>query len=267
MDSFYGIIENEGGPSIVSSQDLPVLTLPKNSTSFDTSSFSSDEIVINLDITTTDVEGNALNLYKGLCNIKFIDTDESESLVPVEDYAIATDNKDDVNDISIDSKWINVVDENDIAIDFDESNPVTVEHHNTYITQNIINYGGESFVQYDQEQQQDDASRSIQSRDDLNYEDFVSGMHEEVVIDDVENEESTEVQDYENRDNALKQLLTTNLIGSHKQSKTIVFSGKDFLQGHTIQKISFNDPDLKCRKKRKTKQVQIGEFIYVLTCK
>lgn len=275
--------------NILSEADViyPVLLIPKRCTTLETSCEVTDNVFIDLNITSPDTEGNEMCIYTGFCNVKLIDsydvnvqqveppTDDSgfdnDQLAPVE-----TGNQIAYPSYNQSQVWIDPVRSPYVYNQYDatetqeysvchqtRSGHITVEQHNTYITQNVYNYK-ESIHYSPAEDFEHKKFRKVQaettqpSTSDANnlnlYEEdefecgvFLSNLPEEIM-----NEKESKAKEerkyigLQSENEALKQLMSSDIQSVSKQRKTILFLGHDSHCGQTIQKIAVNDPSMVC---------------------
>ncbi|CAG9135537.1 unnamed protein product [Plutella xylostella] len=148
----------------------PVLLIPKRCTALETECEATENVFIDLNITSADTDGNEMCIYSGFCNVKLIDSYDvniqpAPEISDPMDYAI--DNSQ-LPIIIADSQGSIDYNQNQVWIDPDrcpnvynhydstesqehyavhtethstKTSRITVEKHCTYITQNVYNYG------------------------------------------------------------------------------------------------------------------------------
>lgn len=274
----------------------PVLLIPKKCTSFETNHDASDNLLIVVNITSPDTEGNETCIYSGFCNVKFIDsydvnisdieingqTDSNENPIPIivndanQSYAPYTQSQ-----VWIDPARSPYVYNSHDAVGSQEhysvyqqshSSRITVEQHNTYITQNVYNY--KESIQYSPVEEfehkkfrkipNNDSSQVIDTNlyenDEFECGVFLTQLPEEIMQEN-ENRAREELKhiDLQSENDALKQLMSSDIQSLSKQQKTILYSGHDSHYGQTIQKIRINDPSLECVENGVENEVVVGK--------
>ncbi|RVE48196.1 hypothetical protein evm_007150 [Chilo suppressalis] len=273
----------------------PVLLIPKRCTTLETNCAVTDNVFIDLNITSPDTEGNEMCIYNGFCNVKLIDSYDvniqqveplnidavSSSFIENEPAAIEIGNQVPSSTYNQSHVWIDpvrspfVYNSYDAAAETQEysvchqthSAHITVEQHNTYITQNVYNY--KESVQYSslddceqkkvkklpapepgatpQQNPSDQNNLNFYEEDEFECGVFLSQLPEEIL-----NEKETRAREerkyigLQSENEALKQLMSSDIQSVSKQRKTILFLGHDSHCGQTIQKIAVNDPSLVC---------------------
>ncbi|CAG5043405.1 unnamed protein product [Parnassius apollo] len=267
----------------------PVLLIPKKCTTLETTCEATDDVFIELSITSADIEGNEMCLYSGFCNVKLIDSYDV-NVHEVDSNSMADSNDSDQIQIVAETSnqnsypqdtqsqvWIDPMRSPYVYNNYDEreskdkfsvyrhqtgSGHITVEQHNTYITQNVYNYSEpnhySSAAEFEHKKfrkvQTNDTYQQKNSEPNNAYEDdefecgvFLSQLSEEII-----NENETRAReefryvDLQSENDALKQLMSSDIQSLSKQHKTILFLGHDSQSGQTIQKIAVNDPFLEC---------------------
>ncbi|XP_075977240.1 uncharacterized protein LOC142977308 [Anticarsia gemmatalis] len=259
-------------------EPFPILFIPKVCTPLETNCEVSENVFIHLNITSPDTEGNETVIYNGLCNVKVVDgndinirygtpkSDSTNENIPV----ILTE----ANQITFpaynDSQvWIDPARSpyvynrcetpplESYTIHEGPDNHITIEQHNTYITQNVYNYN--EAIRYspisDEQKTIKKVNEPVQNSDSYNmYEEdefecgvFLSQLSEEII-----NEKGTRAREerkfvgLQTDNEALKQLMSTDIQSVSRQQKTILFLGHDSESGQTIQNIAINDPMMEC---------------------
>ncbi|CAH2041743.1 unnamed protein product, partial [Iphiclides podalirius] len=268
----------------------PVLLIPKRCTTLETTCEVTDDVFIDLSITSTDTEGNKMCLYSGFCNIKVIenydvDTREGSSSSPpdtndLDPIQVVTEAnaQSSYPPYSQSQVWIDPARSPFVYNNYDasesqgrysvyhhqtHSSHITVEQHNTYITQNVYNCS-EPVHYSPAEEFEHKKFRKIQTGDpnpqnssaepNNPYEDdefecgvFLSQLSEEIINEkEARAREELRYIGLQSENDALKQLMSTDIQSMSKQQKTILFLGHDSHYGQTIQKIAVNDPSLEC---------------------
>ncbi|XP_028163311.1 zinc finger protein 100-like [Ostrinia furnacalis] len=264
----------------------PVLLIPKKCTTLETSCEVTDNVFIDLNITSQDTEGNEMCIYTGFCNVKLIDSyDVNVHHVesPTEDSGFEHDQLAQIesgNQITYpynqSQVWIDPVRSPYVYNQYDatetqeysvcrqtRSGHITVEQRNTYITQNVYNY--KESIHYSpvedfehkkfrkipaenvQPSTSDAGNLNLYEEDEFECGVFLSHLPEEIM-----NEKETKAREerkyigIQSENGALKQLMSSDIQSVSKQRKTILFLGHDSHCGQTIQKIAVNDPTLVC---------------------
>lgn len=296
----------------MNSEGYPVLILPKKCTTLETNCGVSDNVFIEVNISSPDTEGKETCLYTGFCNVKLIDSyamNVTQTQNPPKDTTTEY-NDSDLISVLVDESGNQIADafnQSQVWIDparspyvynhYDTENPehysiyhntrtnhITVEQHNTYITQNV--YSCKEPVSYTNTddfehkkfrkiQVSESSAQPVAPEPNFNlYEEdefecgvFLSNLPEEIL-----NEKENRVREEKKyiglpSDNgALKQLMSSDIQSSTKQRKTILFLGHDSHYGQTIQKIAMNDPFLVCSVKEEVQaQVVYGEFLFIFS--
>lgn len=257
----------------------PILFIPKACTTLDTNCELSENVFIHLNISTPDTEGNENAIYKGFCNVKVMDgrniniryaSPNSYSNLEALPVILTEANQITIPAYNDSQVWIdparspfvyNRCDSPPLetyTVNKSIENHVTIDQHNTYITQNVFSCSNEAIryspieieeqktVKKNQENRQTSDGYNLYEEDEFKYGVFLSQLSEEI------NEKEARVRDQRNNlglqtDNgALKQLMSTNIQSVSKQQKTILFLGHDSESGQTVQNISINDPLLEC---------------------
>lgn len=278
----------------------PVLLIPKRCTTLETSCEVTDNVFIDLNITSPDTEGNEMCIYSGFCNVKLIDSyevnvqqvdspaklnyDNDAGLEPGNQIASPQYNHSQVWIDPVRSPYVyNQYDASETqesySISRTRSGHITVEQHNTYITQNVYNYNesihyasGEDFehkkfrkVQamdnFPQQSTADGNNLNLYEEDEFECGVFLSHLSEEIMNEKVNKARAERKYIGIQSDNgALKQLMSSDIQSMSKQRKTILFLGHDSHRGQTIQKIAVNDPSLVCSAGREIEhEVVIGK--------
>ncbi|KAG6462037.1 zinc finger protein 678 [Manduca sexta] len=251
--------------------NYPVLLLPKRCTSLETNCEVTDNVYIDLNITSPDTEGNETCIYSGFCNVKLVDSynvnlEHNDDIVhdspPMKDnQTFPTYNQSQV--------WIDPVRSPYVYNHYDgkmqerysirqetHTGNIRVEQHNTYITQNVYNCTENVQISPDFEHkkfrkhnnsQSPDQNYNLYEEDEFECGVFLSQLSEEI-INEKENRAREERRfiGLQSENNALKQLMSSDIQSVTKQRKTILFLGHDSQSGQTIQNISMNDPSLEC---------------------
>lgn len=259
----------------------PVLLIPKRCTTLETSCEVTDNVFIDLNITSPDTEGNEMCIYSGFCNVKLIDSYDvnvHQVETPSETYeneaAVETGNQIAYPPYNQSQVWIDPVrspyvynqydatETQEYSISRTRSGHITVEQHNTYITQNVYNYKesihyspGEDFEHkkfrkiqpIENPQETANSNLNLYEEDEFECGVFLSHLPEEIM-----NEKESKAREerkyigIQSENGALKQLMSSDIQSVSKQRKTILFLGHDSHCGQTIQKIAVNDPSLVC---------------------
>nr|CAB3507544.1 unnamed protein product [Spodoptera littoralis] len=210
----------------------PILFIPKVCTQLETHCQLSENVFIHLNISCPDTFGNETVIYQGFCNVKVLDGNDINIRYGSPDSLPSSDNiplvLTEANQITFpaynDSQvWIdparspyvynrcNSPPKESYTIREAHNNHITIEQHNTYITQNVYQYN-----------------------EAIRYSSVC--------------EEQKAVERYKKTDNeALKQLMSSDIQSVSRQQKTILFLGHDSESGQTVQNIAINDPSLECR--------------------
>ncbi|KAJ2951703.1 hypothetical protein O0L34_g13864 [Tuta absoluta] len=260
----------------------PILLLPKVCTNLETNCEVTDNVFIDLNITSPDTEGNNTCIYSGFCNIKLIDTYDvniqDKIQKPVDEVQIP-EIDDQLPVIIADQPSYN---QNQVWIDPTRSpfvynhygvqeskecysvchqsrTSIMVEQCNTYITKNVYNY--KEAIHYSNHEEYENSKPKKQALDQQiseannnNYEDdefecgvFLSQLPEEIMIEKQNKaKEERKFIGLESENSALKQLMSPGIQSMSKQRKTILFLGPDSQCGQTIQQIAYYDPAMEC---------------------
>lgn len=275
----------------------PVLLIPKKCTSLETNHEATDNVFIVVNITSPDIEGNEMCIYSGFCNVKLIDSydvnindvdinsqtaDLNENPIPI----IVNDANQTYPPYSQSQVWIDparspyVYNSHDTLESQEHysvyhqthSSRITVEQHNTYITQNVYNY--KESIQYSPEEEFEHkkfrkipAIDTNQAIDNALYENdefecgvFLTQLPEEI-MQEKENKAREELKyiGLQSENDALKQLMSSDIQSLSKQQKTILYLGHDSHYGQTIQKIAVNDPSLECVENGVENDIVVGK--------
>lgn len=270
----------------------PLIFIPKICTPLETNCKVSENVFIHLNISSPDTDGNDTAIYNGLCNVKVIDNIDIN--IRYDTQSCETNNEQipvilaETNQIMCpaynDSQvWIDPVRSPfvynrcetpplEYTITEGPDNHITIEQHNTYITQNVYNYN--EAVCYspvsDEQKAVKKVTEPVQNSDNYNmYEEdefecgvFLSQLSEEII-----NEKETRARDerkfvgLQTDNEALKQLMSTDIQSVSRQQKTILFLGHNSESGQTIQNISINDPTMECSRTGEEKsEVVVGKL-------
>lgn len=256
----------------------PLLCIHKQLTSLETHCDITDNVFIEVNITSPNTEGNETCIYTGFCNIKLV----ADYDVHYKSQEMGINDQDNQN-ISIiitekpstpcDSQvWIDPANSPYVYNRYDQAegqeysvctqtntNRIMYEQRNKYITKNVYNY--KEAVRYSAYDENEDLKLRRQENcpqarsSDINmYEDdefecgvFLSQLPEEI-MNEKQNRELEE-QKYVNvqSDNgALNQLMSSDIQSVSKQRKTILYLGPEPRNGQTIQQIAYHDPGVGC---------------------
>ncbi|XP_063538303.1 zinc finger protein 836-like isoform X1 [Cydia strobilella] len=291
------------GTATMNSQSYPVLLLPKKCTTLETNCEVSDNVFIEMNISSPDTEGNEMCIYSGFCNVKLIDSYDMNISHKTKENVPTEYNDNDLIPVLIDESGNQIADaynQSQVWIDparspyvynhYDtnpqehysvyhntRTNHITVEQHNTYITQNVYNYNKEpptyptdefehkkfrkvQVSESSTQQNTTDPNFNLYEEDEFECGVFLSQLPEEILQ---ENEnrvrEERKYIDIPSDNGALKQLMSSDIQTSSKQRKTILFLGHDSHYGQTIQKIAMNDPFLVCSVKEEVNSQVVYE--------
>ncbi|XP_050344219.1 zinc finger protein 528-like [Nymphalis io] len=278
----------------------PVLLIPKKCTTLETNCEATDNVFIDVNITSPDTEGNETCIYSGFCNVKLIDnydvnineadsnghSSDNNDTNPAPVVVTEAGNQGSYPPYSQSQVWIDPARSPYVYNSYDSvesqehysvyhqshSSHITVEQHNTYITQNVYNYK-ESINYSPVEEFEHKKFRKVQVNEsgqpalgDQNlYEDdefecgvFLSQLPEEI-MNEKENKAREELKyiGIQSENDALKQLMSSDIQSLSKQQKTILYLGHDSHYGQTIQKIAVNDPSLECVDNGKDNEVVV----------
>ncbi|KAL4718485.1 hypothetical protein ACJJTC_004007 [Scirpophaga incertulas] len=244
----------------------PVLLIPKRCTTLETSCDLTDNVFIDLNITSADTEGNEMCIYNGFCNVKIIDSydvnvqhvETPTDVVPSynESESAPEGNQPQFPPYNQSQVWIDPARSPYVYNSYDStatqeysichqtrSSHITVEQHNTYITQNVYNHN--ESIHYSAPPEQGNVN--YYEEDEFECGVFLSQLPEEILQE--KESKAREERKYiglQTDNGALKQLMSTDIQSVSKQRKTILFLGHDSHCGQTIQKIAVNDPTLVC---------------------
>lgn len=277
----------------------PILFIPKKCTNLETNCEVTDNVFIDLNITSPDTEGNETVIYSGYCNIKLIDSYDVNIQNMKSPSELCTEYIDDQIPVIIADQTQQAYNQSQVWIDPARSpyvynryeaaesqgcysvchqthtSHITVEQHNTYITKNVYNYKDAVHYSphddYDQRQlRKQDAIQQNSSSDTTAYEEdelqcglFLSQLPEEIMNEkQIKAREEQKYVGLQSQNDALKQLMSTDIQSVSKQRKTILFLGHDSQCGQTIQQIAYNDPALECSgdPAEGVNEVVIGKF-------
>lgn len=255
----------------------PLLCIPKKFTNLETNCEISDNVFIEVNITSPDTEGSETCIYSGFCNIKLVKDYEvhykSQELNPEEQddqniSIIVTETPTTPHDPEV---WIDPANSPYVYNQHNEAgkqeysvctqtktSQIMFEQHNTYITKNIYNY--KEAVRYhacneieDEKLRKQEHYPPVRSSDLNIYDEdefecgvFLSQLPEEIMN---EHNRSIAEQKYANvqSDNgALNQLMSSDMQSVSKQRKTILYLGPEPHNGQTIQQMAYHDPAVGC---------------------
>lgn len=255
----------------------PILFIPKACTTLETNCGLSENVFIHLDISSPDTEGKETSIYKGFCNVKVMEGRDINIRYASPNGNSSIENMPviltEANQIAIpaynDSQvWIdparspfvynrcNSPPLETYTINENTENHVTIEQHNTYITQNVYSYN--EAIQYSpaceeqktvkkiQENVQNSDGYNVYEEDEFECGVFLSQMSEEINEKDARARDEKNFVGLQTDNGALKQLMSTDIQSVSRQQKTILFLGHDSQSGQTVQNIAINDPSLEC---------------------
>ncbi|XP_041981407.1 zinc finger protein 845-like [Aricia agestis] len=239
----------------------PVIFIPKNCTNLQTECEATDNVFIDLNITSLDTEGNEMSIYNGFCNVKLVDSydvnvQEVDSTQP-DSLDISSEIQIPNSSYNQSQVWIDPArspyvynNYEGVAQEHIHNSRITVEQHNTYITQNVYNY---TEINDYSDQFEHKKFRKVQ---ELNQIDLYKD--DEIECEQLECTEivEEEIEDPVKDNDALKQLMSTEIQPVSKQQKTILYVGDDSQYGQTIQNIAINDPNVEC-----VGNVEDGEYV------
>lgn len=256
----------------------PLLCIPKKLTNLETNCEISDNVFIEVNITSPDTEGNETCIYNGFCNIKLVgeyDVQYEPQQVDLQQQEnrnisiIVTDKPNTPYDSQV---WIDPATSPYVYNQYDKpqtqeysvctqkrTSRIMFEQHNTCITKNVYNY--KEAIRYSSYDEVEDAKLKRQEScqpvrsSDLNmYEEdefecgvFLSHLPEEIMNEkqnrDMEEQKYVNVQ---SDNGALNQLMSSDIQSVSKQRKTILYLGPEPHNGQTIQQIAYRDPAVGC---------------------
>lgn len=253
-------------------EPYPILFIPKVCTPLETHCDVSENVFIHLNISSPDTEGNETVIYKGFCCVKVVDGNDINIRYGSPDSSSSSDNipviLTEANQISFppynDSQvWIDPVrspyvynrcdspPQESYTIHESQENRITIAQHNTYITQNVYNYNDTN--RYSPVSEEQKAVKKVQDSYNMYEEDeFECGVFLSQLSEEIMNEKETKAREerkfvgLQTDNEALKQLMSTDIQSASRQQKTILFLGHDSESGQTIQNISINDPSMEC---------------------
>lgn len=260
----------------------PLLCIPKKFTKVESNSKITDNIFIEVKVTSPDTEGNDHCIYNGFCSIKLVEdyhlqykpskvnpegqNKQNMSIIisekPTEKPTTAYDSQDWMNP-AMNPHMYNQYDEADnqeySVCTQTRTSQIMFEHHNTYVTKNI--YNCQEAIRYSSYDEVDDTKvirqescYPIRSLDLSTYEEdefecgvFLSHLPEEIMNQtqnrDIEEQKYVNVQ---SDNGALNQLMSSDIQSVSKQRKTILYLGPEPCNGQTIQQIAYHDPAVGC---------------------
>ncbi|XP_034839153.2 zinc finger protein 723-like [Maniola hyperantus] len=247
--------------------DHPILLIPKHLITFETNCAASDRVFINLKITTADTEGNDVNLYSGLCNIKLINYSPDDHNNGEIDCGSNSGNvlSETINDDTIESERLIDQTYNPYVSDAYEAeeNYTIYQSHNEHITVRQHDIEKNVNVQYSpamefehkkfkqmkmsNEPEPQHAGPSLDEHLECGL--ILSTLSQEIMKAD-ENRARQEMKyvDMPSDNVAVKQLMSSEVQGSRRCQRTILFLGDSSTpNGQTVHYISINDPQAKCR--------------------
>lgn len=266
------------GPAIETELVHPLLCLPKKFTTLETNCEISDNVFIEVNITSPDTEGNETCIYNGFCNIKLVDDydvqykpqgmnpEEQEnqniSIIIAEKPNTPYDSqvwKDPANSPYVYNRYDEAETQEYSVCTQTRTSRIMFEQHNTYVRKNVYNY--KEAVRYSSYDEVEDIKMNRQENcqpvrsSDLNmYEEdefecgvFLSHLPEEIMNEkqnrDMEERKYVNVQ---SDNGALNQLMSSDIQSVSKQRKTILYLGPEPHSGQTIQQIAYHDPAVGC---------------------
>lgn len=167
---------DSGNVVIDSDMAYPILFIPKKCTTLETNCELTDNVYIDVSITSPDSEGNNTSIYNGFCNIKLVDSyDVNLNQVESLDSSSGEPDIDQMPVIlSSEANQFPPYNQSQVWIDpsrspyvYNHYDPsiqeqysiresgglITVEQHNTYITQNVYNCKESNVFNYKEGQQ------------------------------------------------------------------------------------------------------------------
>ncbi|XP_035437984.1 zinc finger protein 429-like [Spodoptera frugiperda] len=257
----------------------PILFIPKVCTQLETHCQVSENVFIHLNISCPDTFGNETVIYQGFCNVKVLDGNDinirygsPDSLTSNENIPLILTEANQItfpayNDSQV---WIDPArspyvynrcdspPKENYTVREAHNNHITIEQHNTYITQNVYQYNEavryssvceeQKAVEKIQESAQNPNGYNMYEEDEFECGVFLSQLSEEII-----HEKETRARDerkfigLQTDNEALKQLMSSDIQSVSRQQKTILFLGHDSESGQTVQNIAINDPSLECR--------------------
>ncbi|XP_068632173.1 uncharacterized protein [Battus philenor] len=251
----------------------PVLFIPKSRATILTPCDISDDLFMKLKICVIDIHNQEAKLYIGLCNVKFVDYDaqypqllptlmmdpESKQVETLPKMLVLSPPKD--PKVWIDPDRNPYLNSNYNTNESQTKYSVDNEHKNKpfkqYKRRNVRNKCSDSFDEVEINLKKCKSGNEVSDQDnsplqdELNESDaFESEIFLSLSVGEIEEKESQEEgfvsMESETENSALKQLMSPDIQLPNKQQKTILFIGHDNQDAKTIQKITVNDPLVKC---------------------
>ncbi|XP_026331374.1 zinc finger protein 665-like isoform X2 [Hyposmocoma kahamanoa] len=256
----------------------PLLCIPKKFTNLETNCEISDNVFIEVNITSPDTEGNETCIYNGFCNIKLVgdyDVQYKPQEVTLEDQdnqnisIIITEKPTTPYDSQV---WIDPATSPYVYNRYDgtgtqeysvctqtRTSHIMFEQHNTYITKNVYNYKeAVRYSSYDEVEdvklKRQESCQPVRSSDLNIYKEdefecgvFLSHLPEEI-MNEKQNRDMKERKyvNVQSDNGALNQLMSSDIQSMSKQRKTILYLGPEPRNGQTIQQIAYHDPAVGC---------------------
>ncbi|KPJ15679.1 Zinc finger protein 112 [Papilio machaon] len=247
----------------------PMLLIPKECVKLHHNAALLDDIILDITITSPNTKGEAISIYTGCCHIKFTDKEYNTPNKSTQGLEfINIEDAKSVQDAAVQSTypsnvWIDPARSPYIYNNYTanglppqhfvynhQANHVTVQQHNTYITQNVysypetIHYASSEEYGFETLINQNNVTDLTHLFDGDELEEC--GLLLEEITCEKEPPILTESIDLglQSDNNALKQLMSNGIQIPSKPQKTIIFMGPEC--GQTIQKIAVNDPFLMC---------------------
>ncbi|KOB74752.1 putative ZNF91L, partial [Operophtera brumata] len=286
---------DSGNVVIDSEMAYPILFIPKKCTTLETNCELTDNVYIDVNITSPDTEGNDTSIYSGFCNIKLVDSydvnlnqvespDSSTGEPDLEQMPVILSDPNQYQPYNQSRVWIDPSRSPYVYNDYEPANQeqysiresaglITVEQHNTYITQNVYNCKESNDLSHKEATQQSyvkdyeykrykkvqetvatapmDTNMSYYEEDEFECGVYLSQpasrQRKTIMFLGHDSNSGQTIQNISYNDpfvtfNALKQLMSSDMQPASKQRKTIMFLGHDSNSGQTMQNISYNDP-------------------------
>uniref|UniRef100_A0A2A4JW29 C2H2-type domain-containing protein n=1 Tax=Heliothis virescens TaxID=7102 RepID=A0A2A4JW29_HELVI len=259
----------------------PILFIPKVCTPLETNCEMSENVFIHVNISSPDTEGNDTVIYKGFCNVKVVDGNDINIRYSSPSNSSGNDNNNNLPVILAEANQISYPAYNDSQVWIDpmrspyvynrcesppqetytihesHDNHITIEQHNTYVTQNVYSFNEAiryspvidepKVVKKTQENVQTSEGYNIYGEDEFECGVFLSQLSEEIIHDkEMRSRDERKFVGLKTDNEALKQLMSSDIQSVSRQQKTILFLGHDSESGQTVQNIAINDPSVEC---------------------
>ncbi|XP_045774155.1 PR domain zinc finger protein 5-like isoform X1 [Maniola jurtina] len=256
--------------------DHPILFIPKHLTTLETNCAVSDNVFIDLNITSADSEGNVMNVYSGFCNVKVInsydvdDNDGEMNYLSDSDNVLGEITLPDSNDSNETEMLIDptynpyvsgAMEAENYSIYQSHREHITVRQHRSYLKRKVNNYSESmqyaqfmefehtKFKQVKMSNETNPQHVDPSLNDQLECGLFLTQLPEEIrLANENRAREERKYIDLPSDNVAIKQLMSSEVQAMPRTQHTIMLLGDNSQNGQTIQTMAINDPRVKCLK-------------------